>query len=115
MSAVSEALTEFAPLTPVEKMAFLCLLSLNLTVAARDVFHPPDNSPIQTFKARAYNEILHKVLGCLPSMIKGNTERYPDEVLLNIIFAMAGEAGIGDEFRWEWTRSMKSVHAKRYR
>lgn len=99
MSRLQNALSTFSPIVSTEKIGFLVRLSHRLTIAARGVYLPGSED---IGKARAYNEIQHKILGVLTHMLAGSTERYSDADLLELVFSMAEEAGIEEAFQSSW-------------
>jgi hypothetical protein len=76
----------YSQMTPPEQARFLALLALNLTVVARNWYPTEEGQPAPSEKLIAINELQHTVTGQLVPLLGNDARRYPDDVLINILF-----------------------------
>lgn len=82
---VKDAAASFSALEPEEQARFLALLAHELTVAARDAYEVGADGLNDPARARAINEVQHRVTGHLVALLRGDPARYPDDVLFGIV------------------------------
>jgi hypothetical protein len=84
---VDEAAAVYSALPQAEQVRFLASFCHRLTIAARDTYEfqaPGVRAPEQL---RAINEIQHRVLAHICSLLRERESRYPDDVLVSIMLA----------------------------
>ena len=70
---------------------FLSRLGHQLTIFARDTYAVDSDLVANPALIRGINEIMHKIFGQQFNLLIGDVNRYPDEVLIEMIFEMAAE------------------------
>jgi len=80
------AITFYSFLTNDEQTKFLAHFSHYLTVVARDTYEVGTENITNQPKMRTVNEIQHRISSHLLSLLEDSQERYPDDVLMQIIF-----------------------------
>jgi hypothetical protein len=103
---VTDAVAAFSSLTTEEKADFLALLAHELTIVARDSYEVGREGLTNPARVRAVNEVQHRVTGFLVALLKNDVKRYPDDVLVNIIFELPGEAGLQKQVAEAFARSL---------
>jgi hypothetical protein len=73
-----------------DQLRFYSLLSLNLTVRARETYGREDAARL----LQGFNELQHKVLGQIAKLATDDANRYPDEVFVKTIFDIAEKNGL---------------------
>jgi hypothetical protein len=81
-------ISEFKGFSPKRQSEFLLLLLVNLTVSARVVMHESSDAYKLEFFA-GLNEIFHSVAGEIFARLRDDPPRYPDDVLLGMIYDIA--------------------------
>jgi hypothetical protein len=99
-----EAKQAFVGMQPDQQQRVLALLALNVTVAARTAYPGQVEERLVAGKLRAFNEVLHTIAGQLLHLIDEDSNRYPDDVLIDALFELAqqGDCGrdLADAFAW---------------
>jgi hypothetical protein len=68
-----------------EKVDVLLRLAHELTILARDTYDPESDGVTNPSRLRSINEIQHRVIGFVLALMTNNPNRYPDDVLVQII------------------------------
>lgn len=84
---------KFLALTEQQQSLVLAAYSHDLTVLARYGYEAGTERLSNPLLLRRLNEVQHRVVGAILSRLSGNKNRYPDDVLIDII------AGGDDGFR----------------
>ena len=82
---VRQAIETFRHYAPREKIAFLVQLTHTFTIIARDTYEVGGEGLTQPARLRRLTEMQHRVLGVVIALMKQETKRYPDEVLIRLI------------------------------
>ena len=82
---VHQAIEIFRNYSPQEKIDFLVHLAHALTILARDTYEVGGEGLTQPARLRRLTEMQHRVLGVVIALMKQETKRYPDEVLIRLI------------------------------
>jgi hypothetical protein len=94
-----------------EKQHFLATFIENMTVAVRDAYLlQPDKSAAML---KSWNELLHRVADSLMAYIENSDRHYPDEVLFDMIEAVAAAEGLRSQIDWAKTASYRYVQSKK--
>lgn len=68
-----------------DQINFLIRLAHALTILARDTYEVGGKSLTNPFRLRLINEVQHRVMSFLMSLMKNDEKRYPEDVFLGII------------------------------
>ena len=82
---VDEAIAVFSSPSIEEKEEFLAQLMHELTVIARDSYEVGQDGLTNPQRVRRINEVQHRISAFLCALLRGDPQRYPDDVLLKII------------------------------
>jgi hypothetical protein len=82
-----------------------------LTVCARD-FYAEEASDEARRKLRAFNELQHSVSGQTTKMLSGDEARYPDEVLISILFDKARDGDCESQLSYAFEQSWLAVTSR---
>jgi hypothetical protein len=82
---VEEAAHAYSALAAGEQARFLALFGHGLTIAARDAYEFQAPGVRAPERLRAINEIQHRVLAHIHSLLTNGEWRYPDDVLVSIM------------------------------
>lgn len=77
-----------------EKVEFLLELAHAMTIIARDSYEVDGEGLTDQQRLRRINEIQHRITGHLLALARPDTPRYPDDVLIRIIFDQADDPGL---------------------
>lgn len=100
---------QFSQLPSLQQARLLCSLGGRLTVTARDVHVPMEAGEDSRRKAAAYNQIMHKIFGQVGHLLENSEQRFPDEVLIRSISAVADENGLMRELEIAWKSALHFV------
>lgn len=67
------------------QLRLLAKFGHNLTIEARDTYVPQADRLHTPARLRAINEIQHRVLGHIYSLLSNSDQRYPDDVMVQIM------------------------------
>jgi hypothetical protein len=81
----SESTNVFLSYSSEEKEEFLAHLIHELSIIARDSYEVGQDGLTNPQRVRRINEVQHRVSAFLCALLRGDTQRYPDDVLLKII------------------------------
>ena len=105
---VDEAAQLFSVLAPIEQVKFLALFAHNLTIAARDTYEFQAPGVRAPERLRAVNEIQHRVLQHIHSLLTPGEWRYSDEALLSTMLAEENsDAHLREQATWAFQDAMK--------
>jgi hypothetical protein len=97
----------FVGLQPSQQQRVLALLALNITVAARTAYPDQVEEHLVAAKLRTFNEILHTIAGQLVHLIDEDSNRHPDDVLIDALFERAQQGDckrdLADAFGWSFS------------
>jgi hypothetical protein len=82
---VQQAMTTFSSYSAQEKTDFLVRFAHALTILARDTYAVGQEGLTNPTRLRILNEVQHRVTSSLLAVMKNDTKRYPDDVLIRII------------------------------
>ncbi len=82
---VDDAIDIFVAYSSKEKEEFLARLMHELTVIARDSYEVGEDGLTNPQRVRRINEVQHCTSGFLYALLRSNSQRYPDDVLVRII------------------------------
>lgn len=83
----------FKALTTDQQAKFLVFLAWELTVVAREAYGADETEIGKPTLLRTINELQHQILGHLQKVLLGSGERFPDDVLLKVLFQISESAG----------------------
>jgi hypothetical protein len=87
----------------------LAFLAHNLTVCGRSAYLPEIEDDIARKRFRVFNELLHIVTSQLMHMVSDDSERYPDNVFMDILFEQAQPEGCEKDLLQAFRRSYSTV------
>jgi hypothetical protein len=85
LMTASESITVFLSYSSEEKEDFLAHLMHELSIIARDSYEVGQDGLTNPQRVRRINEVQHQVSAFLCALLRGDPQRYPDDVLLKII------------------------------
>lgn len=80
-----EAVAAYSALSARDQLRVLANYAHDLTVIARGTYIPQTEDIADPRRLRLLNEVQHRVTGHMLHLISGNTNRYPDDVIVRII------------------------------
>jgi hypothetical protein len=101
-AALPPALESYLLLSGTNKRRFLVSFIHNMSISVREYYRADPEAAVEKF--RKWNELLHRIAGNLGAMLRGSKERYPDDVLVEMI-TRAAEDGLQREVMWAWKKS----------
>jgi hypothetical protein len=84
-----EAIAKFSSLTREQQLAVLAEFGYEVTLDARGTYVPGGDGVEDPPQLRRCSEALHRVLSQMMHLLKGHKERYPDEVIISILWEVA--------------------------
>ena len=96
------AMESYVLLSAADKSRFLASFIHNMSISVREFYLVHPEAAVEKF--RKWNELLHRIAGNLGAMLRGSKERYPDDVLVEMI-TRAAEDGLRREVMWAWQKS----------
>ena len=106
----SELKDKFSALSDQQQALVLAAYSHDLTILAREGYEPGTERLSNPLLLRRLNEVQHRVAGAIVSRLKGSKERYPDDVLIDII--AGGDDGFGRALQSSLRSALKLVPDK---
>ncbi|MBM3224871.1 MAG: hypothetical protein FJZ47_13850 [Candidatus Tectomicrobia bacterium] len=97
MMNVQQAIEKFRTFSPQEKMDMLVHLAHALTILARDTYIVTGEGVAEPARLRRITEVQHRLLGALIALMKQETTRYPDEVLVRLVLEHSDDQGLQDQ------------------
>lgn len=95
----------FSALTVEEQLLVLAAYAHELTILARDGYEAATEQLSDPRLVRRVNEVQHRVTSAIYSRLKRSEERYPDEVLVDIV--AGGEDSLGSRLRSSLRRAWR--------
>lgn len=83
--SIDEAIAVFSSYSMEDKEEFPAQLIHELTVIARDSYEVGQDGLINPQRVRRINEVQHRISDFLCALLRGDSNRYPDDVLVRII------------------------------
>jgi hypothetical protein len=80
-----QAVVFFSALPDDGKASFLAALAHELTVVARDTYEVGGDGLTDPDRMRSINEVQHRLTGFLAALLRGDSQRYPDDVLVRVV------------------------------
>jgi hypothetical protein len=74
----------FAKLDAPAQLRLLARFGHELTIVARDTYDAGTDDVLEPQRLRRINEIQHRVFDHITKLLAGDTERYPDQVLISV-------------------------------
>ena len=96
----SEAKDLFSSLTLDNQARFLASLAHHLTVSSRAISGGEPNDRQAIARLLALNEIQQSVTGQLIELLKKSDARYPDDVLIKVLFEEARNGMVESDLDW---------------
>jgi hypothetical protein len=87
----------FLALPQDKKILFLSLLAHEITIGARGAYPEQVEKDEDTNKLVTFNELQHNITSQVAHMLAKDDKRYPDEVLIDILFEKAQTGGCGSD------------------
>ena len=95
---------KFLALTEQQQSLVLAAYSHDLTILARYGYEAATERLSNPLLLRRLNEVQHRVVGAILSRLSGNKNRYPDDVLIDII--AGGDDGFGRTLQSSFRRAL---------
>jgi hypothetical protein len=89
---VDEAIAAFSSYSSEEKKEFLTHFIHELSIIARDSYEVGQDGLTNPQRVRRLNEVQHQVSAFLCALLRGDPQRYPDNVLVKIILEHPDDA-----------------------
>jgi hypothetical protein len=86
-----EAVTKFSELSRERQIAVLATFGFEITIDGRATYVPGTNDVANPPQLRRVNETLHRVTSHIRDLANGSRERYPDKVIISIMWEAAAE------------------------
>jgi hypothetical protein len=96
---VEEAIATFSSFSPDEQKEFVAQLMYELTVVVRDSYEAGGDGLSAPPRVRRINEVQHRLAAHLGKLLRGDSERYPDDVLIRIALEHEGDAELEGQTR----------------
>lgn len=90
--ATSSTKDLFGKVSDDSKPRLLSLLAHELTIYARGAYSGLASNSEATEKLRVLNELQHIITGQLAHLLAGESDRYPDDVFINILYEQSRRA-----------------------
>ena len=75
---------------------FLSALAHRLTIDARSAYGVEGDTVDNPGQLRKVNELMHRILGQQFKLMRNDTERYPDDIFIRMLFEGASDCGFGE-------------------
>ncbi|MGB7924415.1 MAG: hypothetical protein WCF57_14330 [Pyrinomonadaceae bacterium] len=82
---VDEAIAVFSSYSIEEQEEFLAHLIYEMSIIARDSYEVGQDGLTNPQRVRRINEVQHRASAFLCALLRGDTQRYPDDVMVKII------------------------------
>jgi hypothetical protein len=82
---INEAIAVFTAYSLREKEEFLAHLIYELTIVARDSYEVGGDGLTNPQRVRSINEVQHRLSAFLWALLRHDSKRYPDDVLVKIV------------------------------
>jgi hypothetical protein len=102
--SVEEAIAIFSSYHLKEKEEFLAHLAYELTIIARDSYEAGENGLTNPRRVRRINEIQHRLSAFLWALLRNDSQRYPDEVLVRIVLEQTDDSALERQISEAFTR-----------
>jgi hypothetical protein len=105
------AISRFSASGKDAQLRLLARFGHNLTVEGRDTYVPQTDQVHAPSRLRAINEIQHRVLGHIYSLLTNSDQRYPDDVIVQIMLEHDDRllrAQTSRAFEEAWVRGLPS-------
>jgi len=96
---VSQAIETFRNYSVQEQMDFLVQFAHALTILARETYEVEGEGLTEPSRLRHLNETQHRVLGFLLALMRQESNRYPDDVLVRLMLEHADALDLQQQLR----------------
>lgn len=83
---LGRSIDEFRGLPPTAQIEALIRLAHELTIVGRDAYEPGSLELRYPQRLRSLNEVQHRIISHVMALMAADPHRYPDEVLMSLIF-----------------------------
>ena len=99
-----KAITVFVSFSSDEKAEFIAQLIYELTLVARESYEAGGDGLNDPGRVRRINELQHRTSAYLSALLRNDTGRYPDDVLVRIILDQSDDPALGQQLRKTFAR-----------
>ncbi len=100
-----EAVAVFSSYSASEQAEFLAQLMVELTLVARDSYEVGGDGLIFPQRVRRINEVQHRISEFLWALLRNDSARYPDDVVLRIFLEQPDDPALGQRLNEAFARS----------
>jgi hypothetical protein len=104
---IDEAAVVYSALTQAEQVRVLASFAHGLTIAARDTYEFQAPGVRAPERLRAINEVQHRVLAHICSLLAQSELRYPDDVLVSIMLSQDDDQHLRGQAMWAFQEGLK--------
>jgi hypothetical protein len=101
---VDKDIAVFLSYSSEEKEEFLAALMYELTLIARDSYEAGQDGLTNPQRVRHINEVQHRLSAFLWALLRNDTQRFPDDVLVRMILERQGDDGLQKELAEAFAR-----------
>jgi hypothetical protein len=94
---VDEAIVIFSAYSFDEKKEFLAQLMYELTIVARFSYEEDGEGLTNPQRVRRVNEVQHRLSAFLGKLLREDTRRYPDELIVRMVLEHPGDDDLGQQ------------------
>jgi hypothetical protein len=84
-----QAISQYSALSDIRQIAVLAAIGFEITIDARATYVPGTEDVANPPQLRRLSEVLHRVLSHIRNLANGHKERYPDDVIVTILWEAA--------------------------
>ena len=99
-----EAVHVFSSYSRREKEEFLAQLMYELTLVVRESYEVGGDSLSEPQRVKRINEVQHRISAFLLALLRDESQRYPDDVLVRIILEQPEDAVLGRQLSEAFAR-----------
>ena len=99
-----KAITVFVSFSSDEKAEFVAQLIYELTLVARESYEAGGDGLDDPKRVRHINELQHHMSAYLSALLRSDTRRYPDDVLVRIVLEHADDPALSRQLRETFAR-----------
>ncbi len=100
----SESIAVFSSFSPGEQAEFLAGLIHELTIVARDSYEAGGDTLTNPQRVRRVNEVQHRLSDFLWALLRNDSRRFPDGVLVKIILEQPEDHVLGQQLHKAFAR-----------
>lgn len=98
-----------------QQAILLAHLSYELTLLGRDTYEAGTESVMDPARLRAINELQHQITQFLRALLEGDPQRYPDDLLLRLLFKSATDVTLRQQLDWVFQRFVQQLEPSQRR